>query len=99
MIYLRLAPYVIALLIMSYGYYTWQNMKSTIETKTQIIEDKTLEIKTLNANIETNKIIYLKEKQKAVFDAISKTKKQTLEDKINYDKNNSVDTNSTNFYL
>ncbi len=96
---IKLIPYIIIAIILSYGFYEWQSMKNTIEIQQNTIENKNIEISILNANIEINKEIALKEKQKAVFEAISKTKKISIEEKVEYDNSKSVDINSTRFYL
>lgn len=97
--YLKLIPYVLVASILSFGVYKWMDMKNTIVTQTNQISNLKAVEQILISNIETNERIAKDSKKKAIFEAISTTKKTHLEKGMKYDKSSSIDINSTRFYL
>jgi len=99
MSYIKFLPYILIATLLSYGVYKWKDMQNTISEQKTTIKNKILEIDVLNENIKIQKVITADEKSKAIFEALSDSKKLKVKDNINYDKNKSISINSTRFYL
>lgn len=78
--------------IVSYGWNEWSNMK--IDNA-----NKELAISALHDTIKVVEELAEDNTEAAVANAISNTKKKYIEEGISYDKNGSVDINSTRIYF
>lgn len=67
--------------------------------KDQIIKDKDMVIAIQAGNIKSMEKMHLDNINREIFNEVSKEKKRSIEKEISYDKNSSVDINSTRFYL
>jgi hypothetical protein len=96
---LKYLPYIFIAVVIAYGYYTYVSMKDTINSQKFTIDNQKTVIQTQIENEIVIEQIHADTVKKEVFKEVSKEKKTTIEKEIKYDKNNSVDINSTRFYL
>ena len=81
-------------------YYKYSSMEARIEKQVIEISNQATTIQVMSENIELIQRVAIDDQKKAVFDAVANSKKETIKETINYDKNTtSNDIDSTKFYL
>lgn len=96
---LRFLPHILLVAALSTGYVMWTNMKAEIANlKTEVVH-KQMAIDTLANNLVEADREAESDKKRAVSEALAQDLKKRIEDSMNRDKSNSVDINSTRFYL
>ena len=99
MIYIKYLSISILMLFFGLAYNKYNTMESTIESQRKDIENKEMTISIMAGNIDVMKEQFMDDIAKKVFEATAKERKKSIEERLNYDNNKSVDTNSTRIYL
>ena len=94
-IYIYLILLLGGISLLSYGYYKYTNMASTIKNQEIIIENKQKEIKVQNDNLKKLEVKLINEVSKVKAETLIKAKQKEIEKETNYDKSNSREITST----
>ena len=97
--YLKLAPYIVLVMLAIGGYMKYKDMESTIVSQASSIQNYEIEVDILESNIELVKEVAEQDKEQAVSEAVNEQKKIQLEMEMKYDKKISYGLESTRFYL